>query len=257
MALSFVDSHCHVHMPDFGLDPETVIKAAKQAGVNRLICIGCDLDDSRLAIAMAAKHSGLSATAGIHPHEASAVSDDQVTLKAFSRLVPDKKVVAVGECGLDYYRHEPTGAQFKLLEFQIDLAQRHNLPLVFHIRDAFTDFWPVYDNFKSLRGVVHSFNATTKELDQALSRGLYIGINGIPTFSRDEAQLAAVKAVPLNKMLLETDAPYLTPTPYRGKVNQSKYITVIAEFISSLRGEPLKSIALSSTRNAETLFNLK
>jgi TatD DNase family protein len=257
MALNFVDSHCHVHMPGYGLDPKAVIKAAKQAGVNRLICVGCNFDDSRLAIAMAAKHPGLYATIGIHPHEASAIGDDLGSLNALAQLLPNDKIVAVGECGLDYYRREPSKMQIKLLEFQINLALSQHLPLVFHVREAFADFWPVLDNFKGLRGVVHSFNATTKELDQALSRGLYIGLNGIPTFSRDEAQLAAVKAVPLNKILLETDAPFLTPTPYRGKVIESKYIPVIAEFISNLRGEPLKSIALSTTRNAETLFNLK
>jgi TatD DNase family protein len=257
MTLNFIDSHCHIHFSDYGLQPEAVIDTAKQVGVTRLICVGCSLDDSRRAINLAAKHTGLYAAVGIHPHEASAVSGDQETLEAISKLVPNDKVVAVGECGLDYYRHEPSSAQFKLLEYQINLAQKHHLPLVFHIREAFTDFWPVFDNFNGLRGVVHSFNATTKELDQALSRGLYIGLSGIPTFSRDEAQLAAVKAVPLNKVLLETDAPYLTPTPYRGKVNESKYIPVIAEFISSLRGEPLKSIAVFTTRNAERLFNLK
>jgi TatD DNase family protein len=257
MALSFVDSHCHIHFLNYGLKPEAVIEAAKHAGVNRLICVGCSLDDSRLAIAMAAKHSGLYVAIGIHPHEASVIGDNRGPLNALAQLLPNNKVVAVGECGLDYYRHEPSKAQIKLLEFQIDLAIERHLPLVFHVREAYTDFWPVLDNFKGLRGVVHSFNATTKELDQALSRGLYIGLNGIPTFSRNEAQLTAVKAVPLNKMLLETDAPFLTPAPYRGKVNESKYIPVIAEFLSSLRGESLRSIALSTTRNAETLFNLK
>ena len=257
MNLQFVDSHCHIHLLNYGLSLEKVIKDARQAGVSRLICVGCSLEDSRQAIAMAQTHSNIYATVGLHPHEATTVINDKKLLDKFTKLILNNKVVAIGECGLDYYRHKPSQAQLKLLEFQLGLAQAHNLPLVFHIREAFADFWPVFDNFKGLKGVVHSFNATTKELDQALSRGLYIGLNGIITFSRDNAQLMAAKTVPLDRLLLETDAPYLTPKPYRGKVNESKYIRVIADFLSELRSESLKTVALATTRNAKFLFNIK
>jgi TatD DNase family protein len=256
MELQFVDTHCHIQFLDYGLSPELVIKEAKQAGVSRLICVGCNLEDSRLAIAMAHTHTGIYATVGLHPHEATTVANDQMLLNSFIKLVLNDKVVAIGECGLDHFRHKPSPAQIKLLEFQLELAQKHNLPLVFHIREAYADFWPVFDNFKGLKGVVHSFNATTKELDQALSRGLYIGLNGIITFSHDNAQIMAAKHVPLDRLLLETDAPYLTPTPYRGKVNESKYIRVIAEFLSNLRSESLKTVALATTRNVKSLFNI-
>ncbi|MGD0284460.1 MAG: TatD family hydrolase [Candidatus Saccharimonadales bacterium] len=257
MNLQFVDSHCHIHFLNYDLSPEIVINDAKQAGVSRLICVGCSLEDSRLAITMAQAHANIYATVGLHPHEAVTAINDQKLLEEFNKLLPNNKIVAIGECGLDYYRHKPSPEQLKLLEFQLGLAQTHNLPLVFHIREAFADFWPVFDNFKGLKGVVHSFNATTKELDQVLSRGLYIGLNGIITFSHDEAQLLAAKAVPLDHLLLETDAPYLTPKPYRGKVNESKYIRVIAEFLSELRSESLKTVALATTRNAKFLFNIK
>ena len=159
MDLQFIDSHCHIHSLNYDLPPELVIKSAKQVGVSRLICVGCSLDDSRLAISMAKTHPDVYATVGLHPHEAAKVIDNHKLLDTFAKLVPNHKVVAIGECGLDYYRHKPSPEQIKLLEFQLELAQTHNLPLVFHIREAFADFWPVFDNFNGIRGVVHSFNA--------------------------------------------------------------------------------------------------
>ncbi len=257
MNLSLIDTHCHIQFADYNISPEIVIKAAETSGVTRIICVGCTLNDSSLAVKLSEEHPSIYASVGIHPHEATAIGDNLTLLKSLAQLVPNKKVIAIGECGLDYYRHEPSMAQTKLLEYQIELALKHDLPLIFHVREAFEDFWSVIDNFKGVRGVVHSFSATIKELDQTLSRGLYIGLNGIVTFSRDEAQIAAAKAVPLDKLFLETDAPYLTPTPYRGKVNESKYVRVIAEFLCKLRGEPLAIVASATTRNAKNLFNIK
>jgi TatD DNase family protein len=255
--MRFVDTHCHIQFLNYGLQPELVIATAEKAGVARLICVGCSLVDSRLGIDMATAHPNIYASVGIHPHEALSAIGNPEMLNSLTQLVPNKKVIAIGECGLDYYRHKPSSEQIKLLEFQIELAQANELPLIFHVREAFDDFWAVLDNYKGIRGVVHSFNATAKELEQTLSRGLYVGLNGIITFSRDADQLSAAKAVPLDHLLLETDAPFLTPAPYRGKVNESKYIRVIAEFLSHLRGETLESIALSTTRNANLLFNMK
>jgi TatD DNase family protein len=130
------------------------------------------------------------------------------------------------------------------------------LPLIFHVREAFDDFFSTYDQYKGLRGVVHSFSADTRVLDKILSRGLYIGLNGIMTFTKDQKQLEAAKAVPLNRLLLETDAPYLTPVPFRGKICEPKYVRVTAEFLSHLRGETLEELAAATTRNAAELFKL-
>ena len=187
----------------------------------------------------------------------SAASTSSVASSVGRQAGTVRKVVAVGECGLDYYyNNSPKKHQIELLEFQLNLAQKHELPLVFHVRDAFDEFLAILSHFEGVRGVVHSFTANKATLDKCLDRGLYIGLNGIMTFTKDEEQLAAAKAVPLDKLLLETDAPFLTPTPYRGTICEPKHVRDVAEFLSSLRGEPLEQLAAATTQNAERLFNL-
>jgi TatD DNase family protein len=132
----------------------------------------------------------------------------------------------------------------------------HQLPLIFHIREAFDDFWPIFDSYSGLRGVVHSFSSNRTVLEQILSRGLHIGLNGIITFTKDNEQLAAAQAVPLEKLVLETDAPFLTPTPYRGTICEPRHVRTTAEFLSRLRNEDLTELARTTTGNARQLFNL-
>jgi TatD DNase family protein len=269
--MEFVDTHCHIQeatsaaggdtfMQEKWLaggfsNPAGLIKDAADNRVTRLICVGCTLHDSKLAIEVAQAHETCWASIGIHPHEAKDHLD-KVTQNAFIALIKEPKVVAIGECGLDYfYTHSPKTEQLKILEFQLQLAQDHKLPLILHIREAFDDFWPLFDQFKGLKGVVHSFSAHPKQLDQALQRGLYIGLNGIMTFTKDQQQLAAAKAVPVEKLLLDTDAPFLTPAPYRGKICEPKHVRVTAEFLAGLRGERVEKLADATTHNALTLFN--
>ena len=167
------------------------------------------------------------------------------------------KIVAIGECGLDYfYAHSSKQAQIKALHFQIQLALEHDLPLIFHVRDAFDDFWPVFDQYQNIRGVLHSYTDNPANLSKALARGLYIGANGIMTFTKDQAQLNMIKSVPLQKLLIETDAPFLTPKPFRGKVNKPAHARLVAEFLAKLRGETPEKLAQATTNNAQTLFNL-
>lgn len=255
--MEFVDTHCHIHFPDYELDPEQVIAQAAADGVNKLICVGCTLPDSQMGVEFASNHENVWATIGLHPHEGARYVHDHHALQQFRDLATKPKVVAIGETGLDYYyEHSPKEDQKKLLRFQLDLASEHNLPLIFHIRDAFTDFWPIFDEYKGLKGVVHSFTAGRAELDQILSRDLYVGLNGITTFAKKDEQLDAVKALPLQKLLLETDAPYLTPVPFRGTICEPKHVRVTASFLSTLRGESLESLAAASTQNAQALFNI-
>jgi TatD DNase family protein len=255
--MEFVDTHCHIHSPDYELDSEETIESAKKEGVTKLMCVGCTLDDSRLAIKFAGRHDNIWATIGLHPHEAKEYVNDHLALQEFRNLATEPKVVAIGETGLDYYyNHSPKADQKRLFQFQLDLAKEHNLPLIFHVREAFDDFFSMYDQYKGLRGVVHSFSADTRVLDKILSRGLYIGLNGIMTFTKDQKQLEAAKAVPLERIVLETDAPYLTPVPFRGKICEPKYVRVTAEFLSGLRGETLEELAAATTRNAAELFKL-
>ena len=253
--MEFVDTHCHIHEADYKVGAETAIANANAQGVTKLICVGTSEADSAVAVAFAQNNDHVWASIGLHPHDAKL---GQEAFDALAALAGSPKVVAVGECGLDYfYNHSAKEDQEQALRFQIELALKHNLPMIFHIRDAFEDFWPIFDSYKGIRGVVHSFTATTKELDEALERNLYIGLNGIMTFSKNQDQLLAAKSVPLDKLVLETDAPFLTPTPLRGKVNEPKNVVLTAEFLSKLRGESLEQIARASTQNANTVFKLR
>ncbi len=276
MTLELFDTHCHTHeltkrvTPVYdkwrsdGVErtPEGVIAAANEAGVNRMLCIGTTLADSQQAIDFVAERDGLWASIGIHPHEASKHLD-QATKTQFAKLLEDgpidQKVIAIGECGLDYfYEHSPREAQIELLKFQIELALEHDLPLSFHVREAFDDFWPIFDLYRgaSLRGVLHSYTDNLANLEQAAKRGLYFGVNGIATFAKTEAQFATYRDIPRELLLLETDAPFLTPVPFRGTVCESKHVRVTAEFLADLRGESLEDLAAVTTANARTLFRM-
>jgi TatD DNase family protein len=256
--MELVDTHCHIHFPDYELDPEQVINAASADGVTRLICVGCTLPDSKLGVEMAARHANIWASIGLHPHEGQQYVNDSSALQEFRELASCPKVVAIGETGLDYYyNHSAKDDQEKLLRFQLALAEEYSLPLIFHVRNAFHDFWRIFDEYKGLRGVIHSFTSDKKDLDQILSRGLYVGLNGIVTFTKDAQQLEAAKSVPLDHLLLETDAPYLTPVPFRGTICQPKHVRCTAEFLAELRGQPLDELAAATTQNAKALFNIE
>lgn len=270
--MEFVDTHCHIQEAAQAsgepfirekwekggfTDPSQLIENAVADGVTRLICVGTTLPDSQQAVALAAQDPRCWASIGLHPHEAQKYVNDTDKLQKFCNLIVEERVVAVGECGLDYYyNHSPKADQEKLLRFQLDLAVEHGLPLIFHVRDAFDDFVRIFDEYQGLRGVVHSFSAHREELDQILERGLYVGLNGIMTFAKDQGQLSAAAAVPLDKLVLETDAPFLTPVPYRGKICEPKHVRVTAEFLSKLRGESLEELAQTTTENARNLFGL-
>jgi TatD DNase family protein len=271
--VQLVDTHCHIHEAVDGfkgksetrsrwkhevdLTPDTMIREAAEAKVTRIICVGTTAEDSDLAAEFVHYRPSCWASIGIHPHEASKYIDQPKTLEAFAGLATKPKVVAVGECGLDYYyEHSPRGTQQKLLRLQIELALKHDLPMIFHVREAFDDFWPIFDSYKGIRGVVHSFSATKKVLEQILARNLYVGLNGIMTFTKDQEQLEAAKTAPLERIVVETDAPFLTPVPYRGTICSPKHVRVTAEFLANLRGESLEQFAQATTRNAQELFEL-
>ena len=238
-----------------GLTAREIIDSAAKADVVRMLCVGCDLEDSKLSIDFVQRHPECFASIGIHPHEAQHYFGRQELLDEFAALVKSPRVIAIGECGFDfYYNHSPRAAQTEVLEFQLGLAKTHTLPCVFHVREAFDDFWRVYDKYH-VPGVLHSFTDSGENLARAVERGLYIGVNGIATFAKAQ-QLEVYKTIPLEYLLLETDAPFLTPHPYRGTVNQPKNIRVIAEFMAELRGERLEDLAAKTTANARTLFGI-
>jgi TatD DNase family protein len=269
--MDLVDTHCHIQ--SIGLEvgerqtialwqksefaSDKVLKNAQDHGVTKLLCVGCDLEDSKLAINFAKSHPNCFASIGIHPHEAKQYADKPELLEEFKNLVAEDKVVAVGECGLDfYYNHSSKEDQLKMLKFQIELALEHDLPLIFHIREAFDDFWPVFDSFSGIKGVLHSFTDNMANLERAIQKGLYISVNGIATFTKDDQQKHVYKSIPLDHLLLETDSPFLTPEPYRGKINEPMRVGVIADFLSQLRNEKRENLASQTTKNAIELFRI-
>ncbi len=270
--MELADTHCHIQsiglakgerttrelwakMPE--LTGDRVVADAAEHGVTRLLCVGCDLEDSRLAIEFVRQREGCWASIGIHPHEAQHFAGNEAQLEAFAALAKADKVVAIGECGFDfYYDHSPKAAQVEVLRFQLELALAHNLPLIFHVREAFDDFWPIFDEYQGLRGVLHSFTDSADNVAKGLERGLYIGVNGIATFAKNPAQLAVYKGIPIENLLLETDAPFLTPTPYRGTINEPKRLGAVADFLSELRGEGREELAAATTDNARKLFGI-
>ncbi len=253
----FVDTHCHVHFPDYELNAETVISEALASGVTRMICVGCTLTDSELGVEMASRHKSIWASIGIHPHEAKLYTENPKALQQLRDLAKKPRAVAVGEVGLDYYyNYSPKQDQARMLRYQLELAVEHDLPVILHVREAFDDFFAIFDEYPGLTGVVHSFTDNQEVLNNCLARGLYIGLNGIMTFTKDKKQLEMAKNVPLNKLLLETDAPFLTPVPFRGTICQPKHVVSTAEFLAELRQESLEELATATTNNALTLFRL-
>lgn len=271
--LELVDTHCHIQSADRAdggeratrqlwakapeLTGDQLVDRAAAAGVTRLICVGCDLEDSRLAVDFVQNRQNCWASIGIHPHEAKLYAGNRAKLQAFAALAGRPKIVAVGECGLDYYyQHSLKAAQEVALRYQLELAIEYQLPLIFHVREAFDDFWPIFDSYQGLRGVLHSFTDAAENLAKALERDLYIGVNGIATFAKDERLLATYRRVPLQKLLLETDAPFLTPHPYRGSINEPMQVGTISEFLAGLRGEDRAELARVTTENARQLFGI-
>lgn len=246
-------------MDGYKLPPDETVKKARKSGVTRLICVGTDAEDSQHAVNFALTHKNCWASVGLHPHDAKLGKQPMEGLRTL--LEDDKnrgKIIAIGECGLDYYyNHSPKSDQASAFRSQLELASEFNLPVIFHVREAFGDFWEILADFPNIRGVVHSFSARIEDLELILARGFYVGLNGIMTFTKEEHQLAAAKAVPLAKLLLETDAPFLTPVPQRGRVNEPRYLALVAQFLAELRQDELADVAKATTANAIELFTLK
>lgn len=248
-----IDTHCHIHEADYPLDRDMTLKKAHDAGVTTMICVGTSERSSIDAVTFAKQNEAVYASIGVHPHD----TKDGYKKIAELAALKSKRLVAVGEIGLDYYYdHSPREIQIEALESQIQTALDYDLPIIFHVRDAFSDFWPVFDNFKGIRGELHSFTDNQDNLNKAFERGLYVGVNGISTFTKDAAQQQLFATIPLDKLLLETDAPFLTPAPYRGNINEPAFVSEVAKHHAAIRGISLQSVAAATTKNANTLFRL-
>ena len=240
-----IDSHCHIHDPQYNFDARPTLARAHAAGVDKIIVIGTSPEDNLAAQAFAETHQGAYWTYGLHPHECAKVGGEKIA----SCLTG--KPVAIGEIGLDYhYQPFSREQQIKLFEQMLDLAQKQDLPVIFHVREAFDDFWPIVDNAGVKNAVLHSFSDNQTNLEEALKRGFYVGVNGLVTF-------APIPLPPLEFMLLETDAPFLTPRPFRGKINQPSYVKNIAEWVAEKLQVPFDKVANQTTHNVTKLFKLQ
>ncbi len=250
----FTDTHCHIHEESYA-ESEESYKRALTAGIHRMICIGTDCKSSREAIEFARNHEMVWPVVGIHPHEASKEGNKVNEIQTMA-ADSGSGVVGIGEIGLDYYyEHSPRNDQIALLEAQMEIARTYDLPISFHVREAFDDFWPIFDNFHGLRGVLHSFTDSLENLEKGLARDLYIGVNGIATFARDRE--VVYQAIPLSKILLETDAPFLTPRPLRGTMNEPALLTHVAKYIATLQSINLEELSQATEVGATHLFTLK
>lgn len=248
-----IDSHCHLHDREFFSEEqaEEMIKRAHERGVQRIVCIGTSHDDSLAAQDFASKHEDVYWTYGIHPEHADGrwAKCDFFKTESFQSVIAGKAPLAIGEVGLDYhYEGYDRGAQIRLLEEILQLASDSNLPASFHVREAFADFFPVVANFPQVRGVIHSFTDSKKNLRRILAEtDFYVGVNGLATYS-------TLPTPPLERILLETDAPFLTPVPFRGIINEPSYIYNIAEWLSDKLAVEFKIIERETTKNARQLF---
>ena len=250
--LEWTDSHCHVHDARIPDGTEAAVQAAAEAGVTTLISVGCDRETSLAAIAVAEIHPQVYATVGLHPHDAVNGVDTIVD------LFDVEGIVAIGECGLDYYYdHSPREVQQRVFAEQIALANDRALPLVIHTRDAWDDTFAVLaDVGVPSRTVFHCFTGGPDEARRALDAGALLSFSGIVTFKGAPEVQAAAALCPLDRMLVETDSPYLAPVPHRGKPNRPAWVPHVGQHIADLRDIPVADVAAATTANARNVFSL-
>lgn len=260
MPVSFelIDSHAHLDFPEFADCIPAVIERASQAGVSRIVTIGIDLASSRKAARIAEDNHRVYAAAGIHPHAAFDLSPED--LLHLEKIASGEKVVALGEIGLDYYRDtQPRPVQVECFRRQLETAVKIEKPVIFHIRNAWEDFFPLVGQFAASLppSVMHCFSGDWAIARRCLDMGFYLSIPGVVTFPRAESLQDVVKRAPLDRLLVETDSPYLAPVPHRGKTNEPAFVLHTARKVAQCRNEPLEKVAANTTANALTVFGMK
>ncbi len=250
-----IDTHCHLTYPGLVEQADTVIDRAVAAGVSRLITIGTDAADHIQVRKQLQDSPAVFGALGIHPHHAHEVAPDFIAAMR-AHFAQQPKLLAVGECGLDYHHAEGSHeVQHHVFELQLSLAAKLNLPVILHVRDAHDDALAVVRRYRPTAFVVHCFTGSTAEVESWLALGAYIGFTGIVTYKNATDVANACKSVPIDRLLVETDAPYLSPVPKRSiKINEPSFVVHTAEYIAKLRGVTLKSVAESTTANAVRLF---
>ncbi|MCI2055738.1 MAG: TatD family hydrolase [Oscillibacter sp.] len=250
------DTHAHYDDAAFDADREELLAAVQAFGVEKIIDPGCDLASSRAAVALAESHDFIYAAVGIHPEECAGVTD--ADFEAVRALCSHKKVVAIGEIGLDYYWDKNPSREFQQTVFrrQLQLAQELNLPVIVHDREAHGDSLAIVEQFPEVRGVFHCFSGSAEMAKELLKRGWYLGFDGPITYKNARKARETAEVTPLERMLIETDSPYLSPVPNRGKRNDSRNVHFVAEKLAEWKEISTEELAQQTRQNAQALFGV-
>ena len=249
-----VDTHCHLYFEELNKDLDGVLNRANELGVNTFICVGTNINDSHESLTLAQKYKNIYATAGIHPHDSKDAAEDD--LQELRKLLDNEKIVAVGEMGLDYFRNISNSDTQKIVfKDQLKLAEETNKPIVFHNREADKDIINILSDFPNVIGVAHCFSSSYETAVRLIEMGFYISFSGNLTFKNSHLPEVA-KKLPLDRLLVETDSPFLSPVPYRGKTNEPGRTRYVVEKLAEIFDSDIDQIASTTTANAKNLFNL-
>lgn len=271
--MKLIDSHCHLDFDPLRQNISEFIRRAKKAGVEKIINVGASLSSSRSSVELTCEYPNVWASVGLHPHEAETIFDLESKLESLEELALNEKVIAIGEIGLDFF--DPSGngqvsteikkKQSKLFVCQLNLAKKIKKPIIVHVREAWDDAYEILQDFViqnqgqvNCPGVLHCFTGGPEEAKKFLALGFYIGLTGFVTFnqSKFDPVRKAVKIIPLDKILIETDAPFLAPEPFRGKVNEPSFLINIAQRVAEIKNVSLLELVKNTTQNTEKLFNI-
>ena len=250
--MAIFDTHAHYMRSDFGDDLDALLEELPQKGVERVLAIGCDIPSSREEIALAERYPYIWAAAGIHPEYAADIPENWES--ELERLLSHEKTVALGEIGLDYhYPEPPRDVQQRIFRRQLEIANEHNMPVVIHSRDASGDTLEILKEYNP-RGVVHCFSGSAETAREVVKLGMYIGFTGVLTFKNSKKAQAACAEVPIDRLLLETDCPYMAPVPHRGERCDSSMIAFTAAKMAEIKGVSAEEMIETARENGERLF---
>ncbi len=258
MQATLFDTHCHLDVEPLASSIEAVLRRAKAAGVGGCVSIGTSVEASRANVALARQHAAVFAAVGVHPNDADSVTDQ--TFADIDALAGEPRVVAIGEIGLDYYRQDAMPAnQHRALNGFIAIAKRRNKPVLIHCRDAYEDLLKALKSnaSSSLRGIIHCASGPPEFIQGALALGFYVSFAGNVTFPKADALRQLVPLVPDDRLLIETDAPFLAPQPVRGQKNEPAFVAHTVGFLAKQRGMAVEQLGMITTRNARHLFGLE
>ena len=251
-----IDTHAHLNDPAFDEDRAELLATFKDAGVGLVLNAGCSLESSRECIALAESYPWIYASVGTHPDTADEVNEE--VLEVYRQMCRHEKVKAIGEIGLDYYYETiHRDAQMKAFRMQMALAQELDMPVIVHERDAHIDGMTIVKEFPQVKGVFHCYSGSAEMARQLVDLGWYIGFTGVLTFKNARKAVETTQQIPLERIVLETDCPYMAPEPYRGKRNHPGYLPRMAEKLAEIRGLPVEDVIRITTQNAKRLYRIE